>query len=94
MREADGGGEEVSDNPTGPYPLERYAKALEDLGNKPVPPYNGSEDPFEYAQSVLWYRGWCAAAKSFTQMLRGTPTSLWTMWPDYFPDPDEEGDDE
>ena len=91
----------MSDTTKAPYDLERYAKALERMAIEFQVPIDGpdkEEDMLAYAQKIIRLRGYNLAMKYCYQraaeMLRGTPTSLYTTYPDYFPDPNEEGGDE
>ena len=75
------------------YDLEEYAKALETESNRTESEYLPEgiytlEQFAEHRQGVEYLRGYRQAQRSAVNMLRGTPMSLWTVWPMYFPDPE------
>ena len=80
------------------YDLEMYAKALEAMAEQPgIRAMLPSDDPFEYAKRMTWERGYqwgmeCAHRQA-AAMLRMQPMTLWTVYPDHFPDPDAPQED-
>ena len=52
------------------------------------------ETPNEYAAYLHHYISYSRALMSAARMLRKSPSALWATYPDYFPDPNEEGGDE
>lgn len=81
------------------YPLEQYATALEAMANEPVRPYVACtgpqyELPAAYAEYLIHDRAYKLALMSAAKMLRGTPMSLYMVYPDHFPDPREDNDDD
>lgn len=88
------------ETPPAPYPLERYAEALEAMANEPIRPFNFEhglipETPAEYAAYLSHHISYTRALRSAAEMLRMQPGPLWTVYPAYFPDPDAgEGDND
>ena len=82
------------------YPHEQYAKAFEAMAKDlqlEIEHIRDDEDPFEYARNVTAIRTRNQSTQHLcetaAQILRGTPMSLYTVWPDYFPDPRGANDD-
>ena len=75
------------------YDIEMYAKALEGIkwiGNPSL--IKDDEDPIDYAKHRYHMRGFQRGLEAAAKMLRMSPSALYTVYPDHFPDP-AEGDE-
>ena len=84
----------MTDKPELAYPLDMYIKALEAMINEQYsdPAIRVHEDPRKYAERVIGWRIYDDVTKrtrkNVIKMLCGTPMSLYTVYPDHFPDPE------
>lgn len=72
------------------YDLEMYAKALEAISNFAPRSQRHGENHFDYAKTKTFDDGFRYGMKQAAKMLHMSPGSLYTMYPDHFPEPPKE----
>lgn len=84
------------------YDIEKYAEAMEALALLPHRPFKMTapiargpeETPEQYAWYLHHYISHSRALMSAAKMLRMSPSALYTVYPAYFPNPEEDTTDD
>ena len=66
---------------------ELLSKALEGMSQEPLLPPESNSKAWEYAAYMAHHTGGKRAWKQASEMIRMKPMTLWTVYPDYFPEP-------